>query len=319
MVIKQKVKNINSSIVTLVQIKYNGFIKSPDREFCIGIADYMDFLYDIPFCRTLLNSFSQEEMRLQMTLDELQYKASIDEKKAASELFETIKQKNINFPQLNTALKEYNYFPHYFEDLEDVISALYENGYKDLVSHFVDDHKGLLNFKISKHYEPMMKVYGVLIDGSKTAHWGALKKLREISDIVKGAKLEAWLGTRGFPNETYRTSAIKIHQYIIGKLTLDKLSLRPPVKKLKKELNQLIKKLNIKNAQRVFLEILNDFKPREFEDIELDMRRILKKRIKNITSIKFEVSKKLEGSNFAVQSVDSNKVGKSFYQLEYLS
>lgn len=227
---KSKPLNLNgntpaySTIISNLETRYKNLEGLSEREFFIGIADYMKYIEDTPEFTPIIESIQQERVRLEQEDYQLQQILYKDMRNVVSEVLGAIKKKNITFPQLDEAIREYNLM-HSIEDLEDIISALYNNGYQELVDHFVivtKDKKTILDFKISDSYLPCMKVREALSRGYRTALWGALRELYDVWGTVNSIdRFESYLiRGRMLTKKDYQNNLFRVHRHIIEKLSL---------------------------------------------------------------------------------------------------
>lgn len=212
-----------SVIISNLKARYDNVVDLPDRDFLIGITDYIKYVEDTSELTPIIQSIQQERKELEQRQLHLQGSLNKDIKNVASELLESIKKKKISFPQLDEAIKEYNLMGG-IADLEDIIRALYDSRYSELVKNFIvvgKNGKEISNFKISDFYEPYMEVYDALIKGYKVALWGALSELYNTRWVVNSVdKPEDYLiRDRMLTKKEYLNKLFRVNRYIIERLS----------------------------------------------------------------------------------------------------
>lgn len=210
-----------NAIISSLKERYDALSDLSERDFFICIADYIQYVNQTPEIAQLIISIDQERIELEKRLNELQVKVGKDKKRVAAQVLKAIKKKRISFPELDEAIKEYEHKPSDYMDLVDIIGALYRNGYKDLVADFVETDKSgeMRDFKISDHYKEFMDVYEMLLEGHRSAIWGALRDLEEVFQVVHiQKKLRDYIRARKFTKDQYSNQIFRVHNFILNKL-----------------------------------------------------------------------------------------------------
>ncbi len=129
---------------------YNNFInQTNDWNFFLGLAEYSKFLIEDENAEIILNKIADQRIKEEDEIASLAAKSIIEMNKQANKLIGIIRQENLNFPNLETAIQKYKKCEinstyssqplsyRIFENLVDIINVLVKNKYVEKIKDFV--------------------------------------------------------------------------------------------------------------------------------------------------------------------------------------
>ena len=179
-------------LLSSLQQRYDGFIKAPEREFFIGIADYIKYIAEIPELEAIASQIKNIQRSDEEKISGLEKRVMEDIEKTALEVFTTIKTENLRSDELTHAIDQYQGIiddriqssaqkeEALWEALTRIISVIHETGQKQSVQHLikVDPESGYItDFNISPSYGDYLEELKLFRDKRRISIWGSWDNL----------------------------------------------------------------------------------------------------------------------------------------------
>jgi len=252
-----------SNITENLERYFNSFIdQQNDWAFFLGLSDYVGFIINTPEIEKFIILINSERKTEEVALQKLGEETIKETELAKEKLLKIIKDNDISFPRLTNEIEEYENHKNgkiigiseplpssLGECLNDIIWALLENNYKELIKDFIDEKGNITKHDFSKKlnlYEELRRKHK---EREKTTLWGAwgylwlvyisiLKKDEELEKL-KNDKTQWWtmINLKGvfcemkkieegsldraiqFKKENYKSYSSRIHNHLIKELS----------------------------------------------------------------------------------------------------
>lgn len=335
------------NIIENLERHFNSFMdQQNDWGFFLGLSDYVNFIINTPETEKFIFLINAERKAEEKILQKLGEETIKEIELAKEKLLKTIKDNNVSSPRLTNEIEEYENHKNgkiigseplpssLGECLNDIILALWENNYKELIKDFIDEKGRITKNDFSEKlglYEELRRKHK---EREKTALWGAwghlclvyisiLKRDEELEKLkkdktqfftalnLKGVFYEMKRIEEGnldkavqFKKETYKSYSSRIHNHLIKELSqppkdhFTNFSLENLIK-VQKVLKIVLDELELQDINRLCGNKI-PIKKFDKEDILLSEAEAILAKIDCVKIMNWEIKQLFENKDYAV-------------------